>query len=168
MRRIGPRSLALALGTAVLAAACGSSTTTTSTGHGGAATSPATSPPTGSHAMIVRPAAPHPSSTVTFTFTPPQSAGRAGKAQLSYSVLVSGPARTGCVASHGAAPASAVKGRPATVTLGPAQLGGQWCQGTYTARAQELQRPVCAAGQACPMYIRVVGTVASATFTVAG
>lgn len=150
MRRIGLRPAAAAV--ALLLSACGSNAAAPTKG--------------GSRSLSVDPAAPSPSSEITFRFTPPESAGVHGQQQLSYGLTVSGPHRTGCVSTHEAAPGRAVRGEVSRVVIGPAQLGGTWCVGTYAARVQEFARPVCKPEQPCPMYVRVVGSVGTATFTV--
>jgi hypothetical protein len=108
-----------------------------------------------------------PSSTVTFSFTAQRGAGAHGKVNVSYVVQILGPHRAGCVGSHTAAVPTAVAGHPTHVVLGPGQLGAKWCAGAYTARTQEFERPVCKAGQECPMYVRLVGTVATVAFRIA-
>lgn len=152
----GFRPAGIAVLLVALLAACGSSSTTSSTHR------------SGSGGVSVAPATASSSSQVTFSFTPSQSGGVHGHQALYYVVSVSGPHGTGCVSSRGGTPPSAVQGRVARVVLGPAQTGGKWCRGSYTARAQELAKAACKPGQMCPMYVRLVGTVGTVTFKVAG
>ena len=51
---------------------------------------------------------------------------------------------------------------------GPAQLGGPWCPGSYTARVEVIARPVCAQGMMCPQFIRVVAVLGPAVFRISG
>ncbi|MGH2858817.1 MAG: hypothetical protein ACRDMJ_15190 [Solirubrobacteraceae bacterium] len=39
--------------------------------------------------------------------------------------------------------------------------------GAWVARVDELQRPVCAAGQMCPQFIRLVAVAGPARFEIA-
>ncbi len=61
---------------------------------------------------------------------------------------------------------AATKGLPVSVALDPARLGGAWCAGVHTARVIEIETPVCNPGTMCPQYVRVIGTVGVARFTV--
>lgn len=116
----------------------------------------------------MRPAAAHPRSEVTFAFTSRDATGVHGKIQLSYSLSVAGPAGQGCVGAREAPTPKAGAHQRTAVTLGPKELGGDWCPGTYTARVIELQRAACNTSAPCPQYIRVVGIVARGRFRVAG
>jgi hypothetical protein len=167
----------------------GSSSTSTSTGTGtspaapptGTSTSPA-APPTGSSTtsgpagpppapgsrLTVAPTDGHPTSTVRFTLVAPAASGKHGQAQLSYSLSVSGPQGSGCVAQHESAVDVRSAGQPVTVAVGPAQLGGRWCSGSYAARATELARPVCGPAQVCPQFIRVVAVIGPVRFKITG
>jgi hypothetical protein len=79
-----------------------------------------------------------------------------------------GPQKTGCVGIHQQPLPSLAVGRQASVSLGPAQLGGDWCPGTYTARVEVLARPKCGPGMMCPQFIRVVASLGPATFRISG
>jgi hypothetical protein len=159
MRRTGLRLGSLAVIVAGLVAACGSSSTSS--------TSSTTSTRAPGSGLTVSPQRASPSSRVTFSFTPPRSAGARGAVELSYVISILGPHRTGCVGSHTASAPGAVRGEAAHVALGPTELGADWCAGAYTARAEEFERPVCKPGQECPMYIRLVGTVGTVAFRIA-
>jgi hypothetical protein len=54
------------------------------------------------------------------------------------------------------------------VAVGPTQLGGSWCPGTYTARVEVLARPKCGEGMMCPQFIRVVAVLGPTTFRISG
>jgi hypothetical protein len=152
MRRLGPVALVVAI--IPLLAACGGAhqARPPSTSPAGAATG----------RLSIRPAAPKTTSRITFTFTAPATAGRHGPSLLSFALTISGPRHAGCVGPRTAAVPRAVKGQSASVVLGP-----HWCPGAYAARVQEFARPFCKPGQMCAQYIRLVGTVASASFRIA-
>jgi hypothetical protein len=59
-------------------------------------------------------------------------------------------------------------GQAVHVAVDPAQLGGAWCPGAYTARVEVLARPKCAQGMMCPQFIRVVAVLGPVTFRIAG
>jgi hypothetical protein len=150
MRR-RPRALAAAIVTtivaAVLVAGCGGSS---SAGNG----------------LTVSPQHPHASSTITFSFTAPTRAGIVGKVIDSYSLSVTGPAGENCTGSHERAGTPVAKGATEHISLGPAQLGTNWCVGPYTARVFEIQSPYCKPGTLCPQYVRVAGIVAKTSFSI--
>lgn len=181
MRRSGLRPLVASLALALGAAACGSShgsgtagasgshaptTATATSGSPTPTTTGATSTSSGTAGLTITPSHPRPSSTIAFTFTAPTSAGRHGQQVIGYMLDLAGPAGTSCAASHQANVPSAGGGAAARVLVTPDQFGGRWCVGAYTARVQELARAACASGQMCPMYVRVIGTVAEGRFTV--
>jgi len=168
MRRTPLHRLGLAIAAAVALAACGSSATTSTGGAGAPGTSStttATPPPTG-HRLSVQPAAVGATSTVTFGFSAPTSSGRQGSIIISYALGITGPHRTGCVGLH-QTDAHGVRGKVADVIVGPAQLHGSWCHGPYVASVREIAQPYCRADQSCPQWVRIVGIVAMARFTVA-
>ncbi len=150
MRPLGPAALAIVL----LLAACGATHRATPTGTSSASSAPAR--------LSIHPAAPTTSSRITFAFRSPATAGRHGPSLLSFALTVAGPRHAGCVGPRTATVPEAVKGRTASVGLGP-----HWCPGAYSARIQEFARPFCKPGQMCAQYIRLVGTVAAAHFRVA-
>jgi hypothetical protein len=181
-----------ALAACVAAAGCGQSSNTTSTGAGGAApptaSTPTTStPPTASTPtsptttsattpgvgvrsgpLTVSPASGSPHSVIHFAFVPPDTTGVQGHDEVSATLSVMGPQKTGCVGIHQQPLPSLPVGRQASVSLGPAQLGGDWCPGTYTARVEVLARPKCGPGMMCPQFIRVVASLGPATFRISG
>ncbi len=116
--------------------------------------------------LTVSPEHPHASSSITFSFTAPVRAGVVGKVVNSFSLSVTGPAGANCKGSDERAGSSAAKGATEQITLGPAQLGANWCVGPYTARVFEIQRPYCKPGVLCPQYVRVAGIVAKTAFSV--
>jgi hypothetical protein len=161
------RTVLPALATVVLLAACGgSSTPATHPGSGVSAStgsaSPSSTATSAAHGLSVSPSMPTPTSRVTFAFTAPATAGRHGPSLVSFVLVLAGPRHTGCLGPRTAAIPRAVKGSTASV-----QLGGTWCVGAYAARVQEFARPFCKPGQMCPQYVRLIGTVAGATFRVA-
>ena len=153
-------------------AAPGTSTTSTAPGTSTTSTAPSTTstapgppaPPGGR--LTVAPAVGRPGTTMRFTLVAPRASGRHGQVQLSYVLTVGGPVRAGCVAQHSSAVAVPGAGQPVTVAVAPAQLGGRWCAGDYTARVTELARPVCTPTQACPQFIRVVAVFGPVRFRI--
>jgi hypothetical protein len=119
-------------------------------------------------ALSVNPRVGNPRSELRFSFIVPVATGVSGQTELDDTLSVAGPFRSGCVGFRTASLPSAARGRLLTVRLGPAELGGPWCAGAYTARVEELARPVCRLGQPCPQFIRVVGVVGRARFTIRG
>ena len=164
MRRA--RATAAIAATAALAlAGCGNAHS-----HGAGCSGQTTGPTTtgaGSAAQLaVSPAQPTTADPITFAFTAPQASGVHGKFRIGYSVSITGPAGNGCVGAHEANVSQAGQGGRASVTVGPAQLGHPWCAGAYTARAFELESAACTGSRPCPQFIRVVGIVARASFSV--
>jgi hypothetical protein len=136
---------------AALVAGCGGSSSSSSASKG----------------LTVSPQHPHPSSNLTFSFTSPIRAGIVGKVIDSYSLSVTGPAGANCKGSGERAGTPAAKGATERISLGPAQLGANWCVGAYTARVFEIQRPYCKPGVLCPQYVHVAGIVAKTSFSIA-
>jgi hypothetical protein len=145
-----------------------STASTTSSGGGGAGGGGGGAPtPRRSVTLTVTPRAGGPQTLFRFAFTAPASSGVQGRTALSYALSVAGPARAGCVGVRSAPVAAVVSGHRSTTTLGPGQLGGRWCAGTYAAKVAELVRPVCASGEVCPQFIRLVAILGPVRFTVA-
>jgi hypothetical protein len=105
---------------------------------------------------------------IHFAFVAPATTGVQGHDEVSAALSVVGPQKSGCVGIHHQPLSSLPIGQPASVSLGPAQLGGDWCPGSYTARVEVVARPKCEAGMMCPQFIRVVATLGPATFTISG
>jgi hypothetical protein len=118
--------------------------------------------------LSVAPASPKPASVLRFSFTAPDSTGRQGSTQESYTLSVSGPPRRGCVAIHADQLPAITKGQDVTVNVKPSSDGGRWCTGAFTARVVELARPVCAPGTVCPQFVRVVASVGEVRFKISG
>jgi hypothetical protein len=170
MRRHALAWAAAAAGVAAVTiclAACGSATTGSTTSAPGSLTTTGSAPTGTAHANLsITPATGHPTSVIRFAFHAPVASGREAHLLLSYALSVTGPHGRGCVAAHGTALGPVTRGELVTATLGPAQLGGSWCVGTYTGRVDELARPVCPAGEMCPQFIRLVAVVGPASFTI--
>jgi hypothetical protein len=145
---------------AVLLSGCGarSSATRSSAAPGG----------TGPSALTISPSVGSARSVIRFRFTAPASTGLRNRTQISYSLSVLGPRRSGCVGRHSAVLPAARAGAAVTAGVGPAQLGGRWCSGTFTARVEELVRPVCTPGTMCPQFIRVASVIGPKKFRIAG
>ena len=160
-RRLPRAILALAMlpAAGIPLAACGSSHTASTPAN----TVPSSSP----HSLSVTPARPGARAEVAFAFTAPARSGVQGREVITYSLSVTGTGAPGCVAAHESAAPAVARGAQATVRLGPAQLGGPWCPGRYSARVIELARAHCTGATPCPQYIRAVAIVARGTFVVA-
>jgi hypothetical protein len=172
---------ALALGLAGCAQS--SNTTTAATSGPGAApptaTTPSTpaatttgsataTPPGNTRGLSVSPQAGSPSSVIHFAITPPARANAESGVEVSDSLSVMGPQKTGCVGIHQQSLSALPAGQQTTVSLGPSQIGGNWCPGTYTARVLVLARPKCGAGQMCPQFIRVLASIGPVSFRISG
>jgi hypothetical protein len=118
--------------------------------------------------LVVSPSTGAPRSELRFSFTAPVAGGRQGATDIAYTLSIAGPHRSGCVGVHALTLSRVRRGELVTTELGPAQLGRPWCPGRFTARVDELARPVCAAGQMCPQFIRLVARVGRAGFSIAG
>ena len=148
--RSSAAAIVATIAAAALVAGCGGSSSGSSAGKG----------------LTVSPQHPHPSSNVTFSFAAPTRAGIVGKVIDSYSLSVPGPAGANCKGSDERAGSPVAKGATEQISLGPAQLGANWCVGPYTARVFEIQRPYCKPGVLCPQYVRVAGIVAKTSFSI--
>ena len=131
-----------------------------------ASTGTTTSPQSHSGSLSVTPSAPTTGSEITFAFTAPVATGVHGTHVISYSLSVVGPDRAGCVNAHEAGSPSVARGGQGRITLGPAELQEPWCAGLYVARLLELSSAHCTGSAPCPQYVRVVGIVGRAPFTV--
>jgi hypothetical protein len=89
-----------------------------------------------------------------------------GTHEISYSLSVVGPERAGCIDAHEAGSPSVARGGQGRITLGPAELQEPWCAGLYVARLLELSSAHCTGSAPCPQYVRVVGIIGRAPFTV--
>ena len=158
--RAGSAAGVVALLAAGTLAGCGGSGSSAHTGTTTSAPSPRAGP------LSVRPAHPSTRSTISFSFTAPVASGVHGTHVINYSLSVTGTGRAGCVGAHERNAPPVGRGQTARIALGPGELGGPWCTGSYTARVIELESAHCRASVPCPQYIRVVGTVARASFTV--
>lgn len=103
-----------------------------------------------------------------FGFVLAQPSGRHGQIEISYGLSVSGPAGSGCRGSHAMAVSATRPAERLQIAIGPAQLSGPWCVGRYVARVDELTRPVCAEGQACPQFIALRIIAGPAPFVIRG
>jgi hypothetical protein len=155
LRRPGATASVAAAAAALLLSGCG----------GGSHPRSDTVPDAGA-ALGVSPGAPHPGDAITFSFTAPVATGIDGRYRIGYSVSVTGPSGDDCVGAREVSIARVARGATATATIGPDQLGRPWCAGRYSARAFELESAACRGTAPCPQFIRVVGIVARATYTV--
>ena len=187
-RRLGVAAAILAgvaLALALAGCAQSSHTTSTATSAPGGARPTATTPTTATTAttpttatttttgpasvpgLSVSPTVGSPHSVIHFAVTPSYStAGQSG--DISNALSVTGPQKPGCVGVHNQGLAALPSGQATTVSVGPAQIGGDWCPGTYSARVVILERPKCGAGQMCPQFIRVLATIGPVSFRISG
>jgi hypothetical protein len=162
-------------------AGCGASSNTTSSSAGATSPPSATSPPAtgtttgsattpqgGPSALSVSPAVGSKQSVMRFSFASPTEGEAQSTLQTSSALSIAGPRATGCVGVHDEPVPPEPGGRTVNVAVGPAQLGGPWCAGTYTARVEVVQRPRCAEGMMCPQFIRVVAVLGPVTFRISG
>jgi hypothetical protein len=80
-------------------------------------------------------------------------------------VTPTGPA-AGCLADRLVPLAGIPLRQTLTVALGPAQGDPDWCRGVFSARVQELARPVCRPGEMCPQFVRLVGVLGPVRFRI--
>jgi len=158
-------------------AGCAASSNTTSAGAGATSPPPSTSSPTttsattpqgGSSALTVSPGVGSTESVIHFSFRSPTAGAAQSSLQTSSALSIAGPHATGCVGVHDEPVPSSPAGQTVNLAVGPAQLGGPWCAGTYTARVEVFQRPKCAEGMMCPQFIRVVAVLGPVTFRISG
>jgi hypothetical protein len=103
-----------------------------------------------------------------FTITPTARASAPSGEEISNALSVMGPQKAGCVGVHQQGLSALPPSGQTTVSLGPSQIGGNWCPGTYTARVEVLERPKCGQGQMCPQFIRVLATLGPVRFRISG
>jgi hypothetical protein len=157
---------------------CGSSSTTSTTGAAGSpgTTTAATSTGGTSSGGPGTPGIPRATLTVTptsgdqytkftFGFTAPDASGRHGTTDSSYALSVSGPHGANCTGAESSTLPAVIQGQRVMVALGPG-AGDRWCAGRYTARVDELERPICTAGQMCPQFVRIVAAVGPVSFRI--
>ena len=115
--------------------------------------------------ITVKPAVGTPHTQFAVTFVTPGHAGLAGAFSTRYTVTASDHRQRGCASSASATIASPLQGYRLKLSLDPPRSSG-WCPGTFRARIQEYQMPVCGPVQACPEFIRFVGTIGRFSFRV--
>lgn len=149
-------------------AAAGTSSTSGSASASGSATTSAPSPsgPQLAGHLAVTPSTGHPDSVLRFTLRVQSTPAPPERMQVTDALSVSGPAAHGCVATHSVGLAVPAAGRAVSVSLGPSQLRGRWCPGSYQARVEVLARPRCGPAQMCPQFIRVVGEIGPIRFRI--
>jgi hypothetical protein len=144
----------------------GASPTTGSTSTSPTTSTGTTSATPHSGSLSLSPARPTTSSEITFAFTARAATGVHGSHEISYDLSLLGPDRAGCVGAHEVGSPPVARGAQGRITLGPAELQEPWCAGRYSARVLELSSAHCTGSAPCPQYVRVVGLVGRATFTV--
>jgi hypothetical protein len=171
---------------ALVLAGCAQSSHTTSTKAGAGGDNPpsATAPPTSATTpttptsatttspasvpgLSVSPAVGSSHSVIHFAVTPSYRTG--GPSQdISNALTITGPQKPGCVGVRHQGLSALPPGQQTTVSVGPAQIGGDWCPGTYSARVLVLERPKCGPGQMCPQFIRVLEAIGPVSFRISG
>lgn len=154
--------------------ACGTAQTHSTTGPGAlpgagagaAGTRSVATTSGGSAGLMVSPGRGGPHTTFTIVFTAPASTKPGSGIRTGYTAAVTGGASADCAGPRSVAVGAATKGLPVSVSLAPASFGGAWCPGVHTVRVIEIETPVCNPGTMCPQYVRVIGTVGVARFTV--
>jgi hypothetical protein len=118
-------------------------------------------------AVRVSPPSGLPSTTFTISFRTSDRTGVHGALTRRDELMGAvAPHGSGCVPSFNAsAPVGAAR-TLIRVVMGPARIGGHWCPGHWTGRIEELETPVCKAGQACPQFIILRGVIGHFAFTV--
>jgi hypothetical protein len=119
--------------------------------------------------ITVKPASGSHTTGFVVSFRSPDRTGRAGSFDRRDELSVHGPpGPAGCVTAVSRMLPTAGAHARVTALLNPAELGGRWCAGAYHGRIVELQRPACAGGTACPMFVSVLRTLGSFGFRVTG
>ena len=163
--------IALALAAALGLAACGTRGTSSTGAAGGSSTTSASTSTVSAvpgAPVTVAPGSGGPTTVFTVQFVAPASVGPSGQTRIAYTVSVTGGKGAGCLGTGSAPAGAAAKGLAASVALDPARLHSRWCPGTHAVRVVETAGPVCSPGTMCPQYVRVIGTVGVARFTVTG
>jgi len=108
-----------------------------------------------------------PSTTFTISFHTPDRTGRHG-ALARHDELMAAVAHhgSGCVGSFDTTTPDGGAGALIRVVLGPERAGGHWCTGRWSGRIEELERPICEPGSACPQFIILRGVIGRFTLTV--
>lgn len=149
------RRAGAAVGLSAVLAACGTAASTRTS----ASARPAVP-------LTVSPAVGRPGTVFQLRFIVPAASGVRAGTQRGFELGVRGPQKAGCLGSRTVPVPSAAAGTALDIPLDPARLGGRWCAGSYLARVDEVERPVCAPGMMCPQFVRVVRTVGQVTFRV--
>jgi hypothetical protein len=138
----------------------------------GIAVVPALSGATGGHRrtgtpITVKPSNGSPGTRFVVSFRAPDRTGRYGTSERRYELSATGAqGAKGCRSSITMQlPASRAHAR-VSVTLDPTRHAGRWCAGPFAGQIDEIQQPVCSAGQACPAYVVRLGTVGNFKFHV--
>lgn len=114
--------------------------------------------------ITVRPTSGSPTTRFVVSFVTPARTGRVGLFDRHDEISVRGPTpNRGCVAGViKGVPGAAAHAR-VTATLDPARLGGEWCAGAYRGLIEQIARPRCVKGRACPEFasqVRALGRFA--------
>jgi hypothetical protein len=147
-----------AAGLAAIVAACGTAGSSRTVTHSRPAAPAAT--------LIVNPSMGAPTTVFELHFTAPATSAVASGQRQGFQLGLSGPQKSSCVGSRSVPVPTVAQGVRVNVPLDPANLGGRWCAGTYSARLLEVRTPVCSPGMMCPQFVRVVGTIGRVSFRV--
>ena len=117
--------------------------------------------------ITVRPISGTPRTIFVVSFRAPQRSGLVGGSERRCVLSASGPqTNRGCLANAGTELSSSSVHARVTKALDPSRLGGHWCVGTFKGEIDELEQPVCKAGQACLEYVLLLGSVGRFRFDV--
>src|SRR5437588_3019608 len=117
--------------------------------------------------ITVNPKIGGPKTTVAVSFKAPDQTGRSGNVERRYVVSATGPSKHGreCVddASAGVPPTKAH--HVVHVKLSPGE-GHRWCLGKFHGTVDELERPYCTRGEACPLFVVILKRLGKFAFTI--
>jgi hypothetical protein len=101
--------------------------------------------------ITVKPTSGLPGTRFVVSFRTPDRTGRFGMFERRDELSLHGPSQSvGCVSSVSVTLRAAAAHVRLIVRLDPGPLGGSWCVGSYSGQIEEIQRPVCVMGIACP------------------
>lgn len=118
--------------------------------------------------LTVAPRATTATATVRFSFRGRWASGRQRQTTTFYTLSVAGPPGGDCVTRQALRVTVPSAGAEVTAPLGPAELGGQWCVGQYTARVLALAQAGCDEQQPCADFPRLLAIIGPATFRITG
>jgi hypothetical protein len=121
--------------------------------------------------VIVAPRVIGPHTTVLLRFRQPVSTGTTAAGRSYDALMISGPARRGCIGARRVVLPAARRGTLIRHALRPRRLGGRWCTGTYRGWVTYQDQAGCrnpgpTRPLPCPMYLVAPRTLATFRFRV--